>query len=55
MVTSSHCWQDSGETVLEVEQDSDSDLDEEAALRFYKEVAERVKLKRKRSDPEAEE
>ncbi|XP_015234604.1 PREDICTED: something about silencing protein 10 [Cyprinodon variegatus] len=31
---------------------SDSDLDEEAALRFYKEVEERVKLKRKSKNPE---
>ncbi|XP_034389246.1 something about silencing protein 10 isoform X2 [Cyclopterus lumpus] len=44
---------DSGEATPEVE---DSDLDEEAALRFYREVEERSKLKRKRNDvPEAEE
>uniref|UniRef100_A0A1A8J6K2 UTP3, small subunit (SSU) processome component, homolog n=1 Tax=Nothobranchius kuhntae TaxID=321403 RepID=A0A1A8J6K2_NOTKU len=45
---------DSGETLPEAE-DSDSDLDEEAALRFYKEVEEQVKLKRKSKNPEAEE
>ncbi|XP_016526170.1 something about silencing protein 10 isoform X2 [Poecilia formosa] len=43
---------DSGETPPE-NSDSDSDLDEEAALRFYKEVEERVKLKRKSKNPEA--
>ncbi|XP_074500263.1 something about silencing protein 10 [Sebastes fasciatus] len=42
----------SGETAPEVEKDSDSDLDEEAALRFYRDVAERSKLKRKGSEPE---
>ncbi|XP_034724985.1 something about silencing protein 10 [Etheostoma cragini] len=46
---------DSGETMLEVEEDSDSDLDEEAALRFYRDVEERSKLKRKGNDTEAEE
>lgn len=46
---------DSGETVPEVEEASDSDLDEEAALRFYKDVEERLKLKRKGNNPEAEE
>ncbi|XP_072238043.1 something about silencing protein 10 [Leuresthes tenuis] len=46
---------DSGETLPEVEEDSDSDLDEEAALRFYREVEERVKLKRKSNNSEAEE
>ncbi|XP_078104906.1 something about silencing protein 10 [Sander vitreus] len=46
---------DSGETMLEVEEDSDSDLDEEAALRFYRDVEERSKLKRKGNDAEAEE
>ncbi|TDH13842.1 hypothetical protein EPR50_G00037850 [Perca flavescens] len=46
---------DSGETMLEVEEDSDSDLDEEAALRFYRDVEERSKLKRKGNDVEAEE
>uniref|UniRef100_A0A3B5PS38 UTP3 small subunit processome component n=1 Tax=Xiphophorus maculatus TaxID=8083 RepID=A0A3B5PS38_XIPMA len=40
---------DSGETPPE---NSDSDLDEDAALRFYKEVEERVKLKRKNKNPE---
>uniref|UniRef100_A0A8D3AX33 UTP3 small subunit processome component n=1 Tax=Scophthalmus maximus TaxID=52904 RepID=A0A8D3AX33_SCOMX len=34
-----------------VEEDSDSDLDEEAALRFYRETEERLKLKRKSKDP----
>uniref|UniRef100_A0A4W6FL43 UTP3 small subunit processome component n=1 Tax=Lates calcarifer TaxID=8187 RepID=A0A4W6FL43_LATCA len=43
---------DSGETLPEVEEDSDSDLDEEAALRFYKDMEERVKLKRKSDDEE---
>ncbi|KAM4587220.1 something about silencing protein 10 isoform 1-T1 [Odontesthes bonariensis] len=46
---------DSGETLPEVEEDSDSDLDEEAALRFYREVEQRVKLKRKSNNSEAEE
>lgn len=46
---------DSGDAPPEVEEDSDSDLDEEAALRFYKEVEERSKLKRKINVPEAEE
>ncbi|XP_044073649.1 something about silencing protein 10 [Siniperca chuatsi] len=46
---------DSGEAMPEVEEDSDSDLDEEAALRFYKDVEERVKLKRKSNNPDAEE
>ncbi|XP_017263475.1 something about silencing protein 10 [Kryptolebias marmoratus] len=45
---------DSGETLSE-DEDSESDLDEEAALRFYREVEERVKLKRKSKAPEAEE
>eukprot|EP00064_Thunnus_orientalis_P006087 superscaffoldBa00000619_g6101 len=45
---------DSGEPVPEIEEDSDSELDEEAALRFYKGVEERLKLKRKTNDPEAE-
>ncbi|XP_031710795.1 something about silencing protein 10 isoform X2 [Anarrhichthys ocellatus] len=43
---------DSGETNPEVEEDSD--LDEEAALRFYREIEQRSKLKRKGKDPEAE-
>ncbi|XP_047439114.1 something about silencing protein 10 [Mugil cephalus] len=46
---------DSGEAVAEGEDDSDSDLDEEAALRFYRDVEERLKLKRKKHDPETEE
>uniref|UniRef100_A0A8D3D9C0 UTP3 small subunit processome component n=1 Tax=Scophthalmus maximus TaxID=52904 RepID=A0A8D3D9C0_SCOMX len=37
-----------------VEEDSDSDLDEEAALRFYRETEERLKLKRKIGDVEDE-
>lgn len=49
------CLQDSEETLPEVEEDSDSDLDEEAALRFYREVEQRSKLKRKGNEPEAEE
>ncbi|KAM6947453.1 LOW QUALITY PROTEIN: something about silencing protein 10-like [Lycodopsis pacificus] len=44
---------DSGETNPEVEEDSD--LDEEAALRFYREVEQRSKLKRKSKNPVAEE
>ncbi|XP_023266500.1 something about silencing protein 10, partial [Seriola lalandi dorsalis] len=44
---------DSGESMSEVEEDSDSDLDEEAALRFYNDVEERLKLKRKGNNPEA--
>uniref|UniRef100_A0A1A8MTD1 UTP3, small subunit (SSU) processome component, homolog n=1 Tax=Nothobranchius pienaari TaxID=704102 RepID=A0A1A8MTD1_9TELE len=52
--SSSKKEKDSGETLPEAE-DSDSDLDEEAALRFYKEVEEQVKLKRKSKNPEAEE
>ncbi|XP_039971956.1 something about silencing protein 10 [Xiphias gladius] len=47
--------EDSGETMPEVQEDSDSDLDEEAALRFYRDVEERLKLKRKRNDAKAEE
>ncbi|XP_028262637.1 something about silencing protein 10 [Parambassis ranga] len=46
---------DSGKATAGVEEDSDSDLDEEAALRFYRDVEERLKLKRKSSHPEAEE
>lgn len=46
--------QDSGETVPEIEEDSDSELDEEAALQFYRGVEERLKLKRKTNDPNAE-
>ncbi|XP_032406343.1 something about silencing protein 10-like [Xiphophorus hellerii] len=48
-VTKTKGMQDSGETPPE---NSDSDLDEDAALRFYKEVEERVKLKRKNKNPE---
>uniref|UniRef100_A0A3B4GQ06 UTP3 small subunit processome component n=2 Tax=Haplochromini TaxID=319058 RepID=A0A3B4GQ06_9CICH len=36
------------------EKESDSDLDEEEALRFYKEAEERLKLKRKGNNPEDE-
>ncbi|KAK7915409.1 hypothetical protein WMY93_011170 [Mugilogobius chulae] len=36
-------------------EDSDSDLDEEAALQFYKGVEQRLKLKRKGKTPEADE
>lgn len=39
----------------EVEKDSDSDLDEEAALRFYREVEQKLKLKRKGNVAEDEE
>uniref|UniRef100_A0A8C4DHQ6 UTP3 small subunit processome component n=1 Tax=Dicentrarchus labrax TaxID=13489 RepID=A0A8C4DHQ6_DICLA len=46
---------DSGETMPEVEEDSDSDLNEEAALRFYRDVEERLKLKRKDNEDEEEE
>lgn len=53
------CWQDSGETRLETqpeaEKGSDSDLDEEAALRFYRDIEEQLKLKRKGNTTEAEE
>ncbi|KAM7402299.1 hypothetical protein PAMP_017547 [Pampus punctatissimus] len=42
---------DSGEMVSEAEEDSE--LDEEAALRFYRGIEERLKLKRKTNDPEA--
>lgn len=44
--------QDSGEPVSD-DEDSESELDEEAALRFYREVEERAKLKRKSKEPEA--
>ncbi|TMS19092.1 Something about silencing protein 10 [Larimichthys crocea] len=44
---------DSGATVPEVEEDSD--LEEEAALRFYRDMEKQLKLKRKGNDPEAEE
>lgn len=48
------CCQDSGETMPEAEKDSDSDLDEEAALRFYRDIEEQLKLKRKGNTTEAE-
>ncbi|XP_026205461.1 something about silencing protein 10 [Anabas testudineus] len=51
---SSKKTKDSEETVPEVEEDSDSDLDEEAALRFYRDMEEQLKLKRKGNNPEAE-
>lgn len=44
---------DSGGAVPEAEEE-DSDLDEEAALRFYRDVQERLKLKRKGDGPEAD-
>lgn len=46
----------SGEVAPEVAEDSESDLDEEAALRFYRGVEDRLKLKRKGKnvEPEAE-
>ncbi|KAM8914536.1 something about silencing protein 10 isoform 3-T3 [Spinachia spinachia] len=46
---------DSEETLPVVAEDSDSDLDEEAALHFYREVEARSKLKRKGKVPEAKE
>ncbi|KAI3369956.1 hypothetical protein L3Q82_024765 [Scortum barcoo] len=46
---------DSEETMPDAEEGSDSDLDEEAALRFYRDMEERAKLKRKSKKPEAEE
>lgn len=52
---SMNCFQDLAEAVSEVTENSDSELDEEAALRFYKGVEERLKLKRKGKAPEAEE
>lgn len=39
----------------DIEEDSNSDLDEEAALRFYREIEEQVKLKRKAKTKEEEE
>lgn len=48
------CWQKSGEPVPDIEEDSHSDLDEEAALRFYREIEEQVKLKRKAKTEEDE-
>ncbi|CDQ65800.1 unnamed protein product [Oncorhynchus mykiss] len=45
----------SEEAGAESSEDSYSDLDEEAALRFYRGVEERLKLKRKGKDPQAEE
>lgn len=47
-----HVMLQAGESEPEVEEDSD--LDEEAALRFYRDMEERLKLKRKGSDPKAE-
>ncbi len=47
--------QDSGATTPEDEEDSDSELDEESALRFYRDVEQQTRLKRKGNDPEAEE
>uniref|UniRef100_A0A3Q3WB73 Sas10 C-terminal domain-containing protein n=1 Tax=Mola mola TaxID=94237 RepID=A0A3Q3WB73_MOLML len=45
----------SGEEADKAENDSDSDLDEEAALRFYRDIAEQLKLKRKGNTNEPEE
>ncbi|CAJ1050538.1 something about silencing protein 10 [Xyrichtys novacula] len=45
----------SGEALPDVAEDSDSDLDEEAALRFYRDVEQQAKMKRKNKMPEAEE
>lgn len=49
------CRQKSEEPVPEVEEGSDSDLDEEAALRFYREIEQQAKLKRKAKTEEEEE
>lgn len=54
-MTARLCTQDSGKVVAETGTASDSDLDEEAALRFYREVEQRIKLKRKKKPQEAEE
>ncbi|XP_030585970.1 something about silencing protein 10 [Archocentrus centrarchus] len=45
---------ESGEAVHEGEEESDSDLDEEEALRFYREAEERLTLKRKSNKPQDE-
>lgn len=39
----------------EIKEDSNSDLDEEEALRFYRKIEEQVKLKRKAKTEEHEE
>ncbi|XP_014341980.1 something about silencing protein 10 isoform X2 [Latimeria chalumnae] len=39
---------------LEVPEDSDSEMDEEAALQYYREMEEKIKLKRKRGKKEEE-
>lgn len=49
------CFQKSEEPAPDTEADSNSDLDEEAALRFYREIEEQVKLKRKAKTKEHEE
>lgn len=49
------CSQDSGENMPEDERDSNSDLDEGAALRFYRNIEEQLKLKRKGKTEEVEE
>lgn len=49
------CLQKSTESVSDIEEDANSDLDEEAALRFYREIEEQVKLKRKAKTEENEE
>lgn len=48
------CRQKSGEPPPDIEEDSNSDLDEKAALRFYREIEEQVKLKRKGKTKENE-
>uniref|UniRef100_A0A3Q2Z862 UTP3 small subunit processome component n=1 Tax=Hippocampus comes TaxID=109280 RepID=A0A3Q2Z862_HIPCM len=56
MLMRARLWmQDSGKVVAETGTASDLDLDEEAALRFYREVEERMKLKRKNKPQKAEE
>ncbi|XP_029948547.1 something about silencing protein 10 [Salarias fasciatus] len=53
---SSRKQKESGEVEeAEEEEEEDSDLDEEAALRFYRDVEERLKRKRKSNKPEAAE
>lgn len=47
--------QDSQATKAPVEKDSDSDLDEEAALAFYRNIEEQLRLKRKSKTADAEE
>lgn len=47
-------YQVSTEAVAETVEDSDSELDEEAALRFYRGVEQRLTLKRKSASVEPE-